>query len=212
MATIGELTNVPEPGAGVTSPWAQDTTNRIVHRFASFAALNAWAAGDGAQAVVAPASNQYGSLSYRRVAGVWVLENPELVTVGAQGSGTFTSAQGCTVWNFTLPAAAWPRMVTLSAICYITGPAGAQANLALFLNGTKLNASLIGINMSAVVPPYSASVAANTAIVVKGQVQCNMDNSLIYADPATNMLCYRIDNIFAPASPLTPGAVGPGPH
>jgi hypothetical protein len=55
--TIGELTNVPTFDSPITSPWAQDTTRRIVHRFSSIAARDsaypASTAGTGAVCEVA---------------------------------------------------------------------------------------------------------------------------------------------------------------
>lgn len=66
MATIGELTNVPQPGAGVASQWAQDATNRITHRFATVALMNGWAAADGSEAYCAETKQFYG-----RINGAW---------------------------------------------------------------------------------------------------------------------------------------------
>jgi hypothetical protein len=51
--TIGELTNVPTPGAAINSPWTQDVTNRVVHRFATTAARDGWTGrGPGSLAYV----------------------------------------------------------------------------------------------------------------------------------------------------------------
>jgi len=53
--TIGELATVPAPGSGVTSAWAQQVSNRIVHRFATVAERDtkwpAATAGRGAMCV-----------------------------------------------------------------------------------------------------------------------------------------------------------------
>lgn len=69
--TVGELANVPAPGSGVSSAWAQQATNRIVHRFATVAARNtAWpaaTAGNGAFSVTLDT----GTL-WQVVAGAWV--------------------------------------------------------------------------------------------------------------------------------------------
>jgi hypothetical protein len=55
--TIGELTDVPTPGAPIASQWAQEVTRRSLHRFASIAARDsaypASSAGQGAECVVA---------------------------------------------------------------------------------------------------------------------------------------------------------------
>jgi hypothetical protein len=48
--TIGELTDVPAPGSGVGSAYHQEVTNRITHRLATKAALDAWAAANGSMA------------------------------------------------------------------------------------------------------------------------------------------------------------------
>lgn len=72
MATIGELTNVPQPGAGVASQWAQDATNRVQHRFASKAALDAW----GSALVGTRAVTTNDGLSYQRVTGGWARITP----------------------------------------------------------------------------------------------------------------------------------------
>lgn len=67
MASIGELVNVPEPGAQVASAWAQDVTNRAVHRFATVAAMNGWAAGNGSLAFATETGQHY-----RRVNNQWI--------------------------------------------------------------------------------------------------------------------------------------------
>lgn len=60
MATIGELANVPEPGSGVTSAWAQDVTARAQHRYASKGALDAWTTAlAGTQAVTLDDGGRY---------------------------------------------------------------------------------------------------------------------------------------------------------
>jgi hypothetical protein len=77
--TIGELTDVPAPGSPIASAWAQEVTNRIVHRFPTTAALNAWAAAPGSRAYVT-ADDRF----YARVAGppaAWVREGPTAIAL-----------------------------------------------------------------------------------------------------------------------------------
>lgn len=62
--TIGELNDVPAVGSGIKSAWCQEVTNRIHHRFATVAALNAWAAPEGSMATV-------GRVTYLRTGGIW---------------------------------------------------------------------------------------------------------------------------------------------
>jgi len=64
--TVGELTDVPAPESPINAQFHQEVANRIVHRFASVAAMNGWAAGNGSLAFVAPDH-------YRRVGGAWLL-------------------------------------------------------------------------------------------------------------------------------------------
>lgn len=56
--TIGELTDVPAPLSPIASPWAQDVSRRIVHRFASTAERDAKypanTAGNGAVCAIGP--------------------------------------------------------------------------------------------------------------------------------------------------------------
>jgi hypothetical protein len=68
--TIGELTDVPAPGSPIASPWAQETTNRIMHRFVNVAERDAkWpaaVAGSGALCVTTGDGTVYVAL-----AGLW---------------------------------------------------------------------------------------------------------------------------------------------
>lgn len=91
--TVGELVDVPAPGSPIASAWAQEVSNRIIHRFATTAAMNAWTATDGARAVVTAAP----FTEYRRIGGAWVVFEPARGIVAYVESvtnipaGTFTS-------------------------------------------------------------------------------------------------------------------------
>lgn len=64
---IGSQSNVPDVGDPITSPWHQDTATKIVHRFASLAAANAWTtAPDGAVCITTDTAT-----SWKRIGGVW---------------------------------------------------------------------------------------------------------------------------------------------
>jgi hypothetical protein len=64
--TVGELTDVPAAGSNVAANFHQEVANRVVQRFANFAALNAWAAGDGSQGYTVDTRRVW-----LRVAGAW---------------------------------------------------------------------------------------------------------------------------------------------
>lgn len=97
--TIGELTNVPAPGGFIQASWAQDATNRILHRFATKAALDSgWSnASNGSQALTLDTYTRW-----IRRAGVWEPQWPRLVsyiqTAAATTTGTpVVDVPGCSV-------------------------------------------------------------------------------------------------------------------
>jgi hypothetical protein len=68
--TVGELSDVPAPLSPVNAQFHQEVANRIVHRFGTVAAMNAWAAANGSLAFVAPTI-------YLRQGGTWVALAPQ---------------------------------------------------------------------------------------------------------------------------------------
>lgn len=64
--TVGELTDVPAPLSPVNAQFHQEVANRIVHRFASASAMNAWAAAPGSLAFAADTN-----ALYLRYGGAW---------------------------------------------------------------------------------------------------------------------------------------------
>lgn len=111
MATIGELANVPEPGAAVASQWAQDATNRIRHRFINKAALDAWTTAIGGTEAVT--IDNYAR--YQRVAGGWARLTDYVEQVA--GAAFNLSSAGPGPWSLamiTIPADAGPRYVSVS--------------------------------------------------------------------------------------------------
>jgi hypothetical protein len=66
--TVGELTDVPAPGSPIASQWAQEVSNRIVHRFATLTALKAWSAADGSIAYQTDRNR-----IWQRMGGAWKL-------------------------------------------------------------------------------------------------------------------------------------------
>jgi len=64
--TIGELTDVPTVGSSIASQWAQEVSNRAIHRFATKVLLDGWAAADGSFGYVS-GEHRY----YLRDGGAW---------------------------------------------------------------------------------------------------------------------------------------------
>lgn len=67
--TVGELTDVPAPGSPIASAWAQEISERVHQRFATKAAMTAWAPAAGARAFVT-AENR----NYTRQAAGWITD------------------------------------------------------------------------------------------------------------------------------------------
>lgn len=108
--TIGDLTNVPAPGSPIAAQWAQDASTRVVHVFASKAAIDAWTtAPNGCYAH----DTGTGVLWYR-IAGVWSQFTPWHAT----GIGIAAAAGQVVVASLTIPADPGPR--TVSATCHLS--------------------------------------------------------------------------------------------
>lgn len=75
--TVGELTDVPAPNSPINAAYMQEVADRIIHRFTTVAAMNAWAAANGAMAYSADTGKHY-----LRRAGAWW----PLVYEGSPGS------------------------------------------------------------------------------------------------------------------------------
>lgn len=68
--TVGELVDVPAPQSPVNAQFHQEVAHRIVHRFPTVQAMNAWGAGNGSLAYVGPTL-------YLRQNGAWVPMAPQ---------------------------------------------------------------------------------------------------------------------------------------
>lgn len=87
--TIGELTDVPAPLSAVASPWAQEVSRRITHRFATVAERDAKypaaSAGTGAMCAIGPipyvsnGSRWIGNYAH----GAGLTQSGQLVAAGA---------------------------------------------------------------------------------------------------------------------------------
>jgi hypothetical protein len=97
--TIGELTDVPAFDSPIASPWAQETSRRIVHRFATTAERDSKypAATAGAGAVCAVAGDLYRSTGTRWIGSGFAGVIAPALTAVALGSGGFQAVY----WNRT---------------------------------------------------------------------------------------------------------------
>jgi hypothetical protein len=125
--TIGELADVPAPGSPIASAWSQEVTNRIVHRFATTAAMNAWAAANGSIACVltaTPGLEQWfvrSKSTWQQFAGalpfgVYSPQGPTTITEGTNFKLTWSAAAGSTIplagdlQSATIPTRGWYRI------------------------------------------------------------------------------------------------------
>lgn len=131
MATIGSFTNVPEPGAAVASPWAQNVTAHVTHRFADKAALDAWVAPVGSYA-----QTMDDAMLWRRVAGGWSHQLPRsFVTIGVVP--TVVGGALGPMTKITVPADPSPRTLAIVYHCY-TLKRSEPGDWVLRLNGTGI--------------------------------------------------------------------------
>jgi hypothetical protein len=128
---IGSLSNVPAPGSQIAAQWAQDASGLLLHRFASKASLDGWAAPNGAYAATTD------GILWRRVAGAWSRVTPWSATT--LGTGPPGSAGTFTIATINVPADPGPRLITASCFLRIDkyGPA-APMFVRLLLNGVAV--------------------------------------------------------------------------
>lgn len=94
--TIGELTNVPRPESGIRAAWAQAVSSRIIHRFASFAAMTA------STGLPTGTTCSVGEVYYQKVAsGGYALTTP--VRFQSPGSGGIIGS-GVPIQSVSVPA------------------------------------------------------------------------------------------------------------
>ena len=125
--TVGSLTNVPVPGGQIAAQWAQDVSSIALHRFASKASLDAWAAPAGAYAVTSDTSTLW-----RRVGGAWSQVTPwggNAVGIALNGQNPGTAS------SLNIPADPGPRVANISCFLAIDVFAGNYVMVELRFNG-----------------------------------------------------------------------------
>lgn len=165
MATIGELTNVPEPGAGVQSAWAQDVSMRIVHGMTNKAAIDAWTTAIPGTFAIDLATG----IMYRRVAAGWSRHTPWISSVSSIADNT-------NLMTIVVPTDVAPRVLSFAAlISYASNTVTAgQVFGQVTINGVVQLESWFGagnpptVAHSLVADGYA--IPANTAITVKAVV------------------------------------------
>lgn len=97
--TIGELTDVPTFDSPIASPWAQEISHRIAHRFATTAERDSKypAATAGAGAICAVAGDLYRSTGSRWIGSGFAGVRAQPLTPQALGSGAWAAIY----WNRT---------------------------------------------------------------------------------------------------------------
>ena len=195
MATIGELTNVPEPGAPLQSQWAQDATNRIVHRYASKAALDVWAAPVGTYAQTLD-----DGMLWRRYTGGWSHQLPRaFATIGVVL--TQVGALLGPMAQITVPPDPAPRTLSVVYRCY-TLKRAEPGDWALKLNGTQVAAYRMD-NTAATIG------AGDTVHLLHGAIQLAAGaTGVVHVDKAHwNYVTFADPNFHLMTVTATPGTV-----
>jgi hypothetical protein len=186
--TVGELVDVPAPGSAIASAWAQEVSNRIVHRFATIAARDAWAAANGSLCFTTE-----GTQLWRRAAGAWV---PVSEVFGNIPGPSFGSAVAATIVQSVLPviAVAHTLSATFHGVCFMTGGTGGQIDLKLdatVLASWKLptvaNNVMCSLNVFGI--PLAAGAAGTLAVVWTPSGGTSLS---LFSDPTANRLSWML--------------------
>jgi hypothetical protein len=163
----GELHDVPAPGSSIASPWAQDVTHRIAHRFATTTDRDtnypAGGAGGGAVCYVAATAAMYmsdGSIWHqlaRQAAADTITAATRRMgcevggAAGSTGPGNFVTLSFITVYQDTdgLYSGSTPDKITINAAgiwgvtlnIAFSGGLDGTGNVDLMVNGSLLQSA-----------------------------------------------------------------------
>lgn len=112
--TIGEMTNVPAPGSQIAAQWAQDASERVVHRYASKAALDGWTSAPNGTLAVALDTN----VVWQRRGNAWSQFTPWRATANVPGNADTAGINGSQI-HLTLNVPADPAIRIYNAHCHI---------------------------------------------------------------------------------------------
>jgi len=167
--TIGSLANVPAPGSQIAAQWAQDASAKVVHPFATTAALKAWAAPNGAFAV---ALDNY--VLWRRIANVWSQFTPwtgSAVGIAVAGSVHDVPQPLATV---NIPSDPGPRVVAVSSFLKFDLYSGRSLRISLTVDGGVVAEAVIPVTNPLTVNTenmgWNIALAASNVVVPAGRV------------------------------------------
>lgn len=126
---VGELTDVPAPGSPIASQWAQEVSNRVVQRFASKAALDTWAAANGAVAWTTDTN-----LMWHRIGGAWTVQPGAIIKTQFFDAGglTYTTTGMRDILTMSagvVPCACRANVQTVTHFGYASGQVNAAQDL-----------------------------------------------------------------------------------
>ena len=161
--TIGELTDVPAFDSPIASPWAQEASRRIVHRFATTAERDAKypAATAGTGAVCEVAAVVYVSDGTRWVGGHYGISATWLNTIPI-GQGTWYQLAG-----WTNPTQDGMTLNTVTGSIDLTVPLGGTFQYAWWVNCSVAMTNFVGARCvfvpagGGVVEMYTVGAASN---------------------------------------------------
>lgn len=200
--TIGSLTNVPVPGSQIAAQWAQDASAMVVHKFATTAALKAWAAPTGTFAVALDTG-----ILWRRAGGAaWAQFTPW----SGHGVGVAVNGvQSAVLSTLQIPADPGSRVANVSACLQLDVFYDRTATIGMSVAGVQVAEAVIprtlqldpgstmtrwNINLSAgnIVLAVNALAQVTVAIVIAPTPGAGTYQS--FAGPAKN----RVDALVTP--------------
>jgi len=171
--TVGVLTNVPAPGSQLAAQWAQDASGMLLQRFPTTAALQAWAAPNGAYAVAVDTG-----IIWRRITGVWSQFSPWIGTATGVGIAA-NNPPGVTVVNsLNIPADPGPRTAVISCFLRIDAYYDIDITVDLFADGNLLGRSVTSRSVASpdLYPTWNIGMIGTlnlrANVVTPVQVQC----------------------------------------
>jgi hypothetical protein len=178
---IGSQTDVPDVGDPIVSPWYQDTSTKLVHRFASLAALNAWTtAPAGAHAYTTDTST-----AYVWMGGMWRTNTPRGLLGFAMATADQTGIQtapvdiaGMSVGPLTIPSGRYIRVEAQVGIYKGAGDTGGWGLLTICRADNSIlvgrNQMLASAMYSTVTAIWLANGTLSGSVTIKARMQTNV--------------------------------------
>jgi hypothetical protein len=163
--TVGSQTDVPATGDPIVSPWYQDTATKVVHRFATVAARDAWTTRPEGAAAYTQDTNTLSIWTGAAWAAVVDADGAIMTGDLVIGGSPYDAVSG---WKLDAVGAAigrveGPSLATLASLTLDRGGAPASDVGAYFVAFKRAaNTTTVGALIGSITMPSTTSVAYNT--------------------------------------------------